>query len=168
MSFPKMFAAFAALSFATVLVSGADENGAKLNAQDQKFMMEAAKGNMMEVHMGHMGQEKGSSAAVKTFSQQLIDDHSKAGDELMALARRKGVTLPPDNSSSMSSPLSSKTGSEFDSAFAKDMIADHHKDIAMFQKEANSGSDPDVKAWASKSIPTLQSHLDMAKALSHK
>ena len=112
-----------------------------------------------------MGQEKGSSQGVKSFSQRLIDDHTKANNELKTLAEQKGVTLPPDNPSAVSKNLSSKTGSAFDQEFAKMAVADHQKDIAAFEKEASAGSDPDVKAWATNTLPTLRAHLDAAKAL---
>ncbi len=143
----------------------AADPSAKLSSQDRKFMMDAATGGMMEVQMGHMGQEKGSSQGVKSFSQRLIDDHTKANNELKTLAQQKGVTLPPDNPSTISKKLSSKTGIAFDQEFARMAVADHQKDIAAFEKEASFGSDPDVKAWAIAALPTLRGHLDTAKAL---
>jgi len=130
--------------------------------------MEAAKGGMMEVHMGQMGQDKGTSSGVKAFAKQLVDDHTKANDELMNLAKQKGITLPPDNPSAMPKGLNGKTGDDFDREFAKMAVDDHQKDIAAFEKEANSGTDPDIKAWASKTLPTLRQHLDAAKALPMK
>jgi len=130
--------------------------------------MEAAKGGMMEVQMGHMGQEKGTSSGVKALAKQLVDDHTKANDELMSLAKQKGITLPADNAPAMPKGLNGKSGDDFDREFARMAVDDHQKDIAAFEKEANSGTDPDLKAWASKTLPTLHSHLDAAKALPAK
>jgi putative membrane protein len=142
---------------------------ADLSSQDRKFIEEAAKGGMMEVHMGHMAVEHGMSAAVKSFGQRMVTDHGKANDELTALAKKKGITLPPDDPKmAESSSLAKKNGADFDRAYAKDMVEDHQKDISEFEKEASSGSDPDVKSWASKTLPTLRSHLTEAKALPGK
>lgn len=140
----------------------------KGSSQDLTFVSEAAKAGMMEVHMGQLGAQRGSSTEIKSFSQKMIDDHTKANNELMALAKRKGIALPPASASSMASPLSGKTGAAFDNAFAKQAVADHQKAVALFQQEAKSGADPDLKAWASSTLPTLQSHLDAAKALPSK
>jgi len=152
---------------ATIAISGFQAVGAdNLSAQDRKFMEDAAKGGMKEVHMGHLGMEKGMSQGVKSFSQRLINDHSKANEELTALAKKKGVTLPADDPRMVSSmPLAKQTGADFDKAFAKDMVEDHQKDVAAFEKEASSGSDPDLKNWASKTLPTLRAHLSDAQAL---
>ena len=155
------------IAAAAIAVSGFRAIGAdNLSAQDRKFMEDAAKGGMKEVHMGHLGMEKGMSQGVKTFSQRLINDHTKANEELIALAKKKGVALPPDDPNMVSSmPLAKKSGADFDKAFAKDMVEDHQKDIAAFEKEASSGSDPDVKNFASKTLPTLRAHLADAQAL---
>jgi putative membrane protein len=136
-----------------------------LSSEDRKFMEDAAKGGMMEVHMGQMGLKHGDSSGVKSFSQRLIDDHSKGNRELQALAQKKGVTLPVDNPSDMPKGLEAKSGAAFDREFAANAVEDHQKDIKEFEQEAKSGSDPDVKNWATKTLPTLQAHLDAARAL---
>ncbi|HEY4362015.1 MAG TPA: DUF4142 domain-containing protein [Bryobacteraceae bacterium] len=140
-------------------------NAQSLTSQDRTFIEDAAKGGMMEVHMGRLGLQKGSSNEVKTFSQRLIDDHSKGNNELAMLAKKKGVTLPADEPANMPKGLESTSGQTFDMALAKIATDDHEKDIKAFEKEANSGSDPDVKEWASKMLPTLHAHLDAAKAV---
>jgi putative membrane protein len=136
-----------------------------LSAQDRMFVEEAAKGGMHEVHMGHLGIEHGQSQAIKTLSQRLVSDHTKANKELEALAKQKGIMLPADEAKAVSSmPLAKQSGSEFDREFANMQIQDHQKDIAAFEKEASSGSDPDIKQWASKTLPTLREHLALAQA----
>jgi putative membrane protein len=138
-----------------------------LSGQDSKFMAEAAKGGMTEVHMAEMGVRQGTSEAVKSFSQRLVNDHKKGNDELSLLAMKKGVALPADDpKSAMSMPLAKATGAAFDKAFAKQMVEDHEKTIALFEKEAGSGNDADVKNWASKTLPTLRAHLMEAQSLS--
>ena len=140
-----------------------------LSNQDKKFIEDAAKGGMKEVQMGKMGLDKGSGDGLKRFSQKLVDDHSAANQELKGLASKKGVTLPADDGTTGmgSMMMSKKTGMDFDKAFAAAMVDDHKKDIAEFEKEAKMGSDPDVKSWASKTLPTLKAHLAAAQALNH-
>jgi putative membrane protein len=137
-----------------------------LSAQDRQFMMDVAKGGMTEVHVAQMGIEHGMNPAVKSFSQRLVNDHTKANQELIALAKTKSVQLPADDPKMASSmPIAKKTGPDFDKEFAKMMVDDHQKTITLFEKEASTGSDPDVKSWASKTLPTLRSHLTEAKTL---
>lgn len=134
------------------------------SAADKKFMMEAASGGMTEVELGKLAVSKGSDQKVKDFGQKMIDDHTKANDELKALASQKSVTLPTEpmpKDKAVISKMSGMSGAAFDKAYVADMVKDHKKDVADFQKEANSGMDADVKGWASKTLPTLQSHEKM-------
>jgi len=108
-----------------------------LNSQDRKFLEESAKGGMMEVHMGHMALEKGKSEAVKSFGQRMVNDHSKANQELTELARRKGVVLPQDDSTVGSKALSITSGALFDRGYTKTMVSDHENDIKEFEKEVS-------------------------------
>jgi putative membrane protein len=138
-----------------------------LSEQDQKFVQDAAKGGMMEIRMGQLGLERGASPAVKALSQHLVNDHTAANNELAALAKQKGVSLLGDDAQMAASmPFAKKSGDDFDKAFARTAVEDHQKDIAKFEKEASSGNDPDLKNWASKTLPTLRAHLAEAQALS--
>ena len=143
-----------------------------LSAQDRTFLENAAKGGMHEVRMGRLGIERGQSEAVKGLCQRLINDHNTANKDLEALAKQKGVTLPADDAKVVSpAPLVAKSGTDFDQEFVKMIIQDHQNDIAAFEKEASFGSDPDLKNWASKALPTLRAHLteaqDIPKAASN-
>lgn len=133
---------------------------------DATFMTKAAEGGVAEVELGNVAKDKASSDAVKQFGQHMVDDHSKANDELKSLAQQKNVTLPTGvnaKDQATKDKLSGMSGAAFDRAYMRDMVSDHRKDIAEFQREANNGKDPDVKAWAAKTLPTLQSHLQMAQ-----
>jgi putative membrane protein len=129
----------------------------ELDSADKEFMMEAAKGGMMEVEMGKMAEQKAKSPDVKKFGKRMVTDHTKANNELMALAKTKGVTL--DTSKSMEKV----DDANFDQDYIDKMVKDHEKDVAAFEKEAKDGKDPDVKAWAKKTLPTLKKHLELAK-----
>jgi putative membrane protein len=137
-----------------------------LSDQDKDFVMKAAQGGMAEVALGNMAASKATNADVKTFGSRMVTDHSKANDELKQLATTKGLTLPADagaENQKTSDELSKKSGKDFDKAYMKDMVEDHEKDVKEFEKAAKDAKDADLKSWASKTLPTLQDHLKMAK-----
>jgi putative membrane protein len=101
----------------------------------------------------------------------MVKDHTKANDELKALAARKGVTLPADegaDNKKMFDTLAAKKGKDFDKAYITDMVKDHEKDVAEFEKESKDAQDPDLKTWATATLPTLQDHLKVAKEIAAK
>lgn len=133
---------------------------------DSHFVLDAAKGGLAEVEMGRLAAEKASSPDVKQFGQRMVDDHSKANDELKAVASQKGLTLPTELAAADKATLdrlSKLSGEAFDRAYMSDMVKDHRKDVAEFKKEATAGKDADVKAFAGKTLPTLEEHLKMAQ-----
>ena len=130
-----------------------------LSDKDKSFMKEAAKGGMMEVEMGKMAEQKGKSADVKKFGSTMVTDHSKANNELMGIAKKKGVDLSKEKPT-----MKKLNDANFDKEYIDAMVKDHEEDLAAFQKEAKNGSDADVKAFASKTSAVIQKHLNMAKA----
>ena len=139
---------------------------AAVPAADMSFMKKAAIGGMAEVELGQLAQQKGTGAQVKEFGARMVQDHSKANDELKQLASAKGVTLPTaldSKNQKVMERLQKMSGAAFDRAYMSDMVADHKEDIADFQKESQGGKDADVKAFAAKTLPTLQDHLKMAQ-----
>jgi putative membrane protein len=142
-------------------------SSASLSAADKAFVQKAAIGGLAEVEMGKLAQQKAASDQVKQFATHMVDDHSKANDELKQVASGKGITLPsePDaEHKSKMAKLQKLSGAEFDRAYMDEMVADHKKDVAEFQKQAKSGQDADLKGFASKTLPTLQDHLKMAQS----
>jgi putative membrane protein len=145
----------------------AQNSANRLAAGDNTFVMKAAEGGMAEVKLGTLAKEKASDPAVKSFGQQMVDDHSKANDELKTVASSKGITLPTDVSAKDKAEydrLSKLSGAEFDKAYMRLMVSDHRTDVNEFQKESQHGTDSDVKAFAAKTLPTLQHHLQMAES----
>lgn len=133
---------------------------------DTEFAVAAADGGMLEVQLGQLAQANGSSAEVKTFAKMMVDDHSKANDELKAAAAQKNITLPAslgEKNQKKYDDLAGKTGEDFDKAYIDFMVDDHQEDIDAFKKQAENGNDADLKAWAAGKVPTLQHHLDAAK-----
>ncbi len=151
--------------------AGATASGAaKLSAADKKAMMDMAVANMAEVETGKLALSKSQNAEVKTFAQQMIDDHGKALSELQTLAQAKGVTLPTEldaKHKAMSAKLEKLSGDAFDKAYMKQAgLADHKATHAKLQKISKSAKDTDVKAAADKTIPTVEQHLKAAQQMS--
>lgn len=122
----------------------------------------------MEVELGKLAQQKASSDGVKQLGQKLVQDHTKANDQLKDVATKAGITVPDTldpKHQSMVDKLSALSGNAFDKAFTKDAVKDHEQDIKMFKEEAQNGTNPSVKNFASETLPVLQEHLSMAKAL---
>ncbi len=138
---------------------------------DRAFVMEAGPGGLTEVELGRLAAQKGQSADVKKFGQRMVTDHSKANAELKKLAASKGITLPTEmNAEQMAehAKLAKLSGAEFDREYMTLMVEDHDKDVAAFLDEAKDGSDPDIKSFAAKTLPTLQEHQRMAKEIKAK
>jgi putative membrane protein len=137
-------------------------------AADAKFLKEAAAGGMAEVDLGQLAIQKAGSDQVKQFGQRMVSDHGKANDQLQELASRKSVRLPkePDaKEKAEKARLEKLSGDQFDKAYMAHMIADHKKDVAEFQKESSTAHDPDIKNFASQTLPTLQDHLKQAQSI---
>jgi putative membrane protein len=161
-----LIGALSLIAVATLAAADSNNNNGKVSSSETSFMKNAAQGGMAEVELGQLAQQKASSSDVKDFGRRMVTDHSKAGDQLKALAAKKGVTLPEavaGKDKSTSDKLSKLSGADFDKAYMNDMINDHETDVAEFQKAANNASDQDVRAFASSTLPTLQEHLKMAK-----
>jgi putative membrane protein len=138
------------------------------HSADHAFVQEAAMGGMAEVDLGQLAKEKATNEKVKAFADRMVTDHSKANDELKSLAASKQITLPAAIGSKHQAThdrLAKLSGAAFDRAYVRDMLTDHQKDVAAFMRESNSGQDSDVKAWSTKTLPTLQDHLKMVQDL---
>lgn len=156
--------AMLAVALGTSFAAG---NGS-LDKKDREFIEKAAAGGMLEVQAGKLAESKGQSEDVKSFGSMLSTDHAAANQELQALAQQKGVTVPsalPKKEQKKVDKLAK--AKDFDRNFIHEQgIEDHKHDIKDFQKEAKEGKDPDVKAFAQKSLPVLQKHLARAEEIS--
>ena len=133
---------------------------------DKKFLKDAAQGGMAEVELGKLAAEKASSPDVKQFGQKMVDDHMKANDQLKEVASKESVTIPDGLDSKHQSridKLSKLSGPQFDKAYMKDQLKDHEQDVQQFRTEAQYGTDPNIKQFATATLPVLQQHLELAK-----
>lgn len=136
-----------------------------------KFANEAAQGGMAEVELGRMAAQKATDPTVREFGQRMVADHSKANAELKAVASGKGIQLPNDMTSDQKSDrdkLAKLSGADFDKEYMSMMVKDHEEDVKAFETQSKDGTDPAVKAFAAKTLPTLQEHLQMAREAAQK
>jgi putative membrane protein len=134
-------------------------------AGDQAFVTTIAGVGMGEVELGRLAVDKAASREVKAFGQRMIDEHGKAGDELKAIAQRKNFAWPAGpaaNLVALKDRLSKMSGAAFDRAYIDAMVAGHREATEVIRKESQSGNDPEVKAWATKALSTVQAHLNHA------
>jgi len=138
------------------------------DSPDASFMKSAAEGGMSEVELGQLAQQKASNPAVKDFGAMMVKDHTAANEKLKALAASEQVTLP-DSPSLMQKASKTKlnmlSGDSFDKSYVKGMIDDHKSDIKEFQNEISEGKDPQARAFASATLPTLQMHLQKIQSI---
>ena len=133
---------------------------------DETFVMKAANGGMAEVDLGKLAVEKAGSDEVKKFGQRMVDDHSKANDELKTLAQNKHITLPTEidpHEKALHDRLATLSGPSFDRAYMQAMLVDHRNDLNEFRMEAKMGKDADVKGWAAKTLPMIEEHVKLAQ-----
>jgi putative membrane protein len=133
----------------------------------QKFMTEVMQGNLAEIAVGKLAQQKGQSEGVRSFGSMLVSDHSAANEKAMSVAQGLGVSPPNEPSKKQKAVydrLSKLSGESFDHEFAKAMVEDHKNDIREFEKEAKKKNDPAAE-FANETLPTLRKHLEMAQSL---
>jgi putative membrane protein len=139
-------------------------------AQDDpsaKFLIDAVRGDIAEVKLGELAQERGQSEGVRQFGQMLVEDHSKALKETAELAKDLDVIPPAQPTAEQTrkhDALARLSGAEFDRQFTAEMVKGHQEEIAKYEKQAESG-DSKVAKLAEELLPTLQEHLVAAQRL---
>jgi putative membrane protein len=135
---------------------------------DKHFVKEALMGGMAEVQLGQLASQKGASDDVKKFGQQMVEDHTKLGDQMKGVASQVGVTPPASVSpadKALMARLQGLSGDQFDKAYIRAMVKDHEKDLKDFQTEASTGTAQPVKDAASQGSSVISQHLAMIKQI---
>ena len=130
-------------------------------ADSKQFAMKAAEGGMYEVKLAQLAQQKSQDQQIKDLAKQLEQDHQAANQQLAQIARQKKIDLPNDLKGECAETYQAfqqLDGKDFDNAFLLCNVTGHLANIAMFQKEAQNGTDPDIKQFASQTLPQLQQH----------
>lgn len=136
--------------------------------KDSEFAVAAADGGLYEVQVGTLALTKATSPQVKQFAQMMVDDHTKANNELKALASQKGISLPDvmgEKCQKKYYDLDQKEKADFDKEYIDQMVKDHKEDIDKFEDEADKGNDTEVKSWAAGKLAALRHHLEEAERL---
>lgn len=157
----------AALLTVALLLTACNET----NPDPKNFIETAARGNLTEVQVSRIALQRSQNSEIKSFAQEMIEHHTAATNELAEIAGKKGVNLPREVSSSQSSQasrLEQMNGEAFDKQFVNVMLDDHNEDVKLFQTNANSSQDADIKAFAAKNLPALEAHLQRVKDLKAK
>jgi putative membrane protein len=132
------------------------------------FVKEAAMSDMTEITAAKLGQERGN-AQEKTFSGQMIMDHTKTSEELKSMAPADAKAAIPaaldTSAQSKIDKLKDAKSDDFSSDFDSMQVSAHKDAVSLFERYAKGGDDPKLKDWAGKTLPALQHHLDMAQAL---
>jgi len=135
---------------------------------DQQFVTAAASGGMHEVELGRLASAKAKNEAVKQFGKQMVDDHSKANEELKKAAKSAGLNVPTrmdDKHQKEFDRFKNYTGQNFDRDYVNHMVEDHQHDVAEFTRASKEAKNPAIKDFATKTLPTLQGHLEKVKKL---
>ena len=141
-----------------------------LDADDADFVRMSATGGMAEVVAGKEASHS-ANAMVKDFGQKMVQDHTNLGQELASVAKTKGVEMPTElaaDDATEIKKMNGMNGTAFDSAYLKSQVLAHQKAIALFQKEAEEGTDADLKVLAQGALPKLREHLATAQDLAAK
>lgn len=147
--------------------SSSAATSAKLGRADEKLMMQLGEANLAEINAGKLAEEKSKNDQVKSFARKMVDDHTKALDELKQIAQAKGVTLPtePDRQQkAMEKRLSAMSGEKFDKQYMEQAGERSHRDThKLLQQASTKAQDADLKNFASKTLGVVESHQQMAK-----
>ena len=148
--------------------------GVSVPPADEKFILAAAQGGMLEVRLGEIAKEKAARQDVKDFGAMMATDHGKAGEELKAVATKNGVTRlerrerpvkMKTKHKAIVDKLSKLSGAEFDKTYIAEMVKDHEKDAIAFKDASKTAKNPDVKGFAAKTLPVIKSHLKKINAI---
>ena len=138
----------------------------KLSPMDNAFIRDSAQDNKAQIMLGELAEKKATNADVKQFAERMVRDHDKIEERLEQLADNEGVELPrnPAPRANMTDDeLQKLSGKQFDKAYMSHMLNDHTQDVSAFKHEEQQGSNPQVKEFAEKTLPTLESHLQEAQ-----
>ncbi|WP_339540727.1 DUF4142 domain-containing protein [Pseudomonas sp. RA_5y_Pfl1_P24] len=139
-------------------------------ATSNSFVDNAAEGGITEIEAGKLALQKSSSADVKTFAQHMVTEHTKANQELATLAKKLDIEVPDDAAltDKAKKAILEMRDESFDEAYANNQVAAHEKTVELFKKESMSSDNAELKAFATKTLPTLEAHLKAAKDLQAK
>jgi putative membrane protein len=148
--------------------SSSGQSAGTVAKADRNFANTAAQAGLAEVAAAQIALQKSSNQDVKNFAQRMVDDHSKANDQLKSIATQEGLNLPTSPATAdqrKAQALQKLSGAAFDKRYINDQDAAHKEAVALFTKESKSGQDAALKSFAAQTLPTLQDHYRMVHAM---
>lgn len=141
------------------------EGAQKLNRSDQKFFDAVASSNLLEIELGRLAVEKGVSTQVKEFGRTMVDEYTRANDDLRKIADAKGIMSPTamnQEDRKVYDKVARLTGEKLDKEYLTVMVKIHNADLKTFDGQAKRGVDADLKDYASRALPILRQDRDTA------
>jgi putative membrane protein len=147
--------------------------GTSGTSADTRFVDEQLAAGRAEVSLGELAQERGTHPDVKSFGAMMVRDHTSAGTELKQIAARTNSSAGndadhKDDHNELRDELMKLSGNDFDKKYISEMIDDHEKDVKDVEDKAEHADNPDVRAWAAKTLPVMRAHLEKAKAIKER
>lgn len=138
-----------------------------LAASSDDFVDAATEAGIAEVVTGNLALEKSQNAEIKTFAQQMVTDHTKSNQKLGDIARKLDISVPDEAAltDKVKKMILEWREESFDKSYVNNQVDAHEKAVELFKKEAASSDKAELKAFASETLPTLEHHLEQAKAL---
>ncbi|WP_416467398.1 DUF4142 domain-containing protein [Pseudomonas sp. LFS044] len=138
-----------------------------LAASSDDFVDAATEAGIAEMVTGNLALEKSQNAEIKTFAQQMVTDHTKANQKLGDIARKLDISVPDEAAltDKVKKMILEWREESFDKSYVNNQVDAHEKAVELFKKEAASSDKAELKAFASETLPTLEHHLEQAKAL---
>ncbi len=154
----------------TVNFANAQNIASKPDTATLNFIMNASIGGMQEIVSSNVAEKKSKNTDLKSYAAMMITDHTKANAQLMQLVIAKGYQMPPQATEKLvpNAVLTENSGDSFDRVYADLMVADHQATVSIFQNYAAVGKDPEIKAFAQQTLPTLKEHMAAIKAIAKK
>lgn len=164
-------AALGGLYWLAGLSAVADDKKEDKKSADHDFAMKASASGLAEVNLSNLAVTRSQNSAVRQFAQQMVNDHTKANRELIALANRQQIPLAKtmdEKHQKLFEDLSKMDGNKFDHAYMEGMVKDHEEAVKLFDSESKDGKDEALKSWAGKTLPVLKKHLETARDVGKK
>lgn len=143
--------------------SGSSAAASKMSEKDQKFVLNAASAGAQKIQDGMVAEKKAKSAETRQVANRVVSDLESSNKQLIEMAKKKGLGVTTDNIK----PRDMGT-QNYDAQYLYTVETDNKQDLKMFEKEARTGDDAEIKAWAAKMIPTLKSNLALAQSTRKK
>jgi putative membrane protein len=138
---------------------------------DQEFAKKASASGLAEVNLGNLAARSATNPAVQQFAQRMVQDHTRANQQLVQIANQAGLQLASTmgkKHQELMNQLAKSQGADFDRRFMRQMVQDHEEAVKLFERQSKDGKDPALKQFATQTLPALRAHLKMARDIANR